>query len=113
MQLDIDQEQMEELESVALATAITTSEYRESHHADPNTVIDVNDNEAAVAADEELARALESSERAAIQDYAESKQKRKQQQQGTEASELAVALQASNEQAEASLASVAMEASAL
>jgi hypothetical protein len=111
-----NQEQMAELESVALATAIATSEYVESHHqADDAAAVDNDDNarqRAAVAADEELARALESWERAAIQDDEESKRKRKQQ-QDTEASELAVALEASNEQTEASLGSVAMEASAL
>jgi hypothetical protein len=66
---------------------------------------------AIVAADEELARALESSERAAMQEDEESERKRKQRQQDTEASELAVALDVSNEEAEASLASVATETS--
>jgi hypothetical protein len=111
------QEQMEEFESVALATAIASSEYLESsHEADAVAATDYNGDarqRAAVAADEELARALESSERADIQDEEESKRKREQQQQDTEASELAVALDTSKEEAEASFASVAMEASAL
>jgi hypothetical protein len=118
--LQLNQEQMEELESVALATAIATSEYHESHHQAgdyPYAATD-NDNDdvqqcAAVAADEELARALESSERAAIQGDEDSKRTREQQQQDTEASELAVALDVSKEEAEASLASVAMEVFAL
>ena len=111
----LDQEQMDELESVALATAIATSEYHESHHQ-AATHADNDDarERAAFAADEELARALEWSERAAMQDDEESKRKREQQhQQDTEASELAVALDVSKEEAEASLASVVMEASAL
>jgi hypothetical protein len=112
------QQQIEELESVALATAIATSEYNIESHLYQADDTDVNNNDerqrAAVAADEELAQALESSERAAMQEDEESERKRKQrQQQDTEASELAVALDASNEEAEASLASVAMENSAL
>lgn len=106
------------MQSVDLATAIAASEYHESsRQAEDNAGDEGEDTprqRAAIAADEELARALEFSKHAAIQEDEDSKRKREQQQQqDTEASELAVALDVSKEEAEASLASVALESSAL
>jgi hypothetical protein len=95
-----------ELESIALATAIATSEYQYQAEAAAAAAAAAEEAlelaAANVAADEELARALESSERAAIRDD-EAKQE----------NELAMVLEASKNQAEAYDASVALTASAL